>query len=230
MPFDANLCLRDARINLTPATAVAPTSTSFSLTTGFKVLDLGGTTRRIGDNEGAQRISVVMFLPTAPTTYGDTLTMWIEQSDDVDHGFEFVADFPEVFTYTRLLDVTISTAFVAADVGGVLTGAATGSVGVLEWMHSDAKIVGRRCHMIIAMANPTDTYASTEQVSGGSAGVGNTHGASVISGKPYLDGPNTYITTFGATKRYLRLDPSVSDGGNFGKVNVFVTTHYFRNT
>ena len=229
MVFDANLVLLDGSFDLSPTTDIAPTSTTRSVTTGFTVLDLGGTTKPRGNSEGAIRLTATMILPTAPTTYGDILTMYVQESDHVDQGWTYCADFKDLYALTKLLTVTITTAFAAADIGGALTGTTSGDVGLLRWMHPDAMTIGKTCNMIVSMAGAGDLYDSSgEIVSGGTTGIGTLVGVGATPAKPQLSGPNTYTIGFSVQKRYLRLYPSTSAGSNWGKVQVLVSNHGFK--
>lgn len=228
MPFDANLVLLDGSFDLTPTTDISPTSLTRSPTTGFAVIDIGGTTRPKGDAEGVSHLVATMVLPTAPTTYGDDLTMYIEQSDNLTFAWMFCGDFHTLYALTRIMDVTITTAFVAADIGAALT-SASGDVGLLRWMHPDALTIGKTCKMIISMAGAGDTYdLAGEQVSGGTTGVGNVVAPSWIEPKPRMSGPNTFSTAFSMNKRYVRICPTASPASNWGKVQVLLSPHPFK--
>jgi len=226
MPFDANLFLLDGTVDLTPATDIAPTSIDVNVATGFKVLDFGWRNRKFGGGDGIPKVSLTMFLPTTPTTYLDELTMYVEQSDRPDGGYMYVADFPDLFTYVRVLEVGVTTAFVAADYGGAVDGATTLDTGILRWMGPSAYTVGAETTLLVSMDDATDTFDNaTEVINGGTTGVGVMRKVSYIPAKPPLSGPGTYVATFGVSMRYLRLAPAVSGGGNFGKVSVWVNSH-----
>jgi len=213
-------------MDLSPTTDITPTALAVNAATGFKVLDLGGIVKPIGKSMGHKRVSLVMHLPTAPTTYGDTLTMYVEQSDNIAFGYDYIADFPDLYAMMVRLKVMVTTAFVAADIGGALTGGTTTDAGLLRWMHPDAETAGNVAYMMVSQADAGDTYADPDEaVTGGTTGVGYLLEAGYIPGKPYLGGPGTYICSFSTTKRYLRLAPSASGGSNWGKVSVWVNPY-----
>lgn len=227
MPFDANLVLRDGTVDLDSgenvATAVAANDD------GAKCIDLGLTTKARGDvgHEGPRVVVATLILPTAPTTYAVTLATVIQQSDNLTYGWETIASFPTLYSYTRLLSVLVTTAFVAADIGQTLTGGTTLDTGVIRWMHGDLLTVGKTANMIVTMVASDDLFDDVDEaVSSGGTGAGTMNGAAIVEVNPRLGGPNTLHRVFGATKRYLRGQYTAS-GGNFGKVYCFLSPYPF---
>jgi len=232
MPFDANLVLVDGSVDLIPTTDTAPTSTTRDATTGAAVIDLGTTVRPRGGSEGAIHLTATLILPSAPTTYADTLTVTVEQSDDAGNAaaaWETIGAFPVLYALTRLLSITVTTAFVAADIAETLTGGTTGDTGVIRWMHPDLYTIGNTANMIVAMVGADDLFDDVDEaVSSGGTGVGTMNGAGVVEAKPRLSGPNTFTRGFSVTKRYVRGNLTVSTGGNFGAVQMLLSPYPFR--
>ncbi len=227
MPFDANLVLRDGSVDLDNAEAVATSLTAND--DGAKAIDLGTTTRVRGNAEGAMRIVASLILPSAPSNFADTLAVVIQESDNLGFGWETLAGFPTLYAFTRLLNITVTTAFVAADIGGTLTGQTTGDTGVLRWMHPDLLTVGKRANLIIGMDAAGDVFDDVdEEVQAGTTGVGTMNGAAIVEVSPMLGGPNTFHRGFDVYKKYLRAQLTASGGSNYGKAQVLLNAYPFR--
>lgn len=228
MAFDANLVLRDGSVDLDNSEAVSTSITANA--DGAKCIDLGTTVRTRGDSEGIIHLTASLILPTAPTTYADTLAVVIQQSDNLGFGWETLASFPTLYTYTRLLSVKVVTAFAAGDIGKVLTGATTGDTGEIRWMHPDLLTVGKTANMIITMQAAGDVFDDDDEVVDAAAGTGDgtMNGIAVVEDKPRLGGSNTHIRAFGVTKRYLRGQLTASAGSNFGKAHLLLSPYRFR--
>jgi len=228
MVFDANLVLRDGSVDLDNGEAAVISTTIND--DGAKVIDLNTTTRPRGNAEGVIHLTATLVLPTAPTTYADTLAVHIQQSDYVSYGWETIASFPTLYAYTRLLKVLVVTAFAAADIGTVLLGGTTGDQAVIQWMHPDLLTIGKTAYMIVAMAAADDLFDDVDEAVDATAGTGDGTmvGAAVVETKPRLGGPNTFTRAFGVTKRYLRQSITASGGSNFGKVSLLLSPYPFR--
>lgn len=228
MPFDANLVLRDGSVDLDNAEAVATSVTAND--DGAKCIDLGATTRPRGDAEGAIHLTASLILPSAPTTYADTLAVVIQQSDNLTFGWETMASFPTLYALTRLLSITVVTAFAAADIGKVLTGGTTGDTGEIRWMHPDLLTIGNTANMIITMQAAGDVFDNASEAVDAASGTGDgtMNGVATVEHRPQLGGINTHIRSFGVTKRYLRGQLTASAGSNFGKAHLLLSPYPFR--
>ncbi len=229
MPYDAELVLRDGSVDLENSESVATSVDAND--DGAKCVDLGWTTRPRGDAEGSMRLSAVLILPSAPTTYTDTLTVVIQQSDSLGFGWETIADFSTMYAFTRLVTIAVTTAFVAGDISKVLTGDSTGDTGEIRWMHPDLLIVGKTARAIVTMQGSDDVFDNATEgltVAGGGAGIGTMSGVAIVEGRPQLGGPNTHIRSFDIRKRYIRGQLTASGSSNFGKASLFLTPYPFR--
>jgi hypothetical protein len=231
MAYDASLVLIDGSIVLTAATDTVLTSTTRSTVTGAAVIDLGGAVKARGGSIGVAHMAATLVLPSIPTTYTDTLTALIQQSDDpLNGGWETVASFPVLYAYTRLLSVLVTTAFVAGDIGQNLTGATTGDIGVIRWLHPDLLTIGKTAYMIVSMAAADDVFDDVDEaVSSAVTGAGTMNGAATVEADPMLSGPNTFIRAFDITKRYVRGNLTASATGNFGYVELLLSPYQFKN-
>lgn len=223
MAFDESGVLIDGTIVLTPTTDTPAVSLTRDAATGGAAIDLKKT--------GHKGLCAVMICPSKPTTYDDTLAGFIEESDLLGEPtalktWERVADFPVVNAMLRELYVTATTAFVASDVGRILT-ATTDSAsdgGHIVSFDPALLVVGGYGKVVIAMTDANDDYSTagdTVTATSGT-GVGTQGAASVVT--PVNGGiPGTYVTRFTATKRYIRANLTVSSGGSYGLVSVLLT-------
>ncbi len=230
MVFDANLVLIDGSITLGPTTDTPATTTARNDTSGAAVIDLNQTVRPRGDSEGTFHLAATLILPSAPTTYAGTLTSKIQQSDNITFGWEDLAAFPTIYAFTRLLEVTVTTAWEAADVGAAISDAPTADSGILRWMHPNALTAGKIATLIIGMDASGDDFDDADAVvSGNSAGVGTMIKAAIVETSPRLGGPGTWVRGFSVTKRYLRANVTVSGGSSYGAAEMLLSPYPFRN-
>jgi len=221
MARDANLILRDGTVDLDAAEAAATSTTANS--DGAKVVDLGGTVKPRGDNEGVMTMAAVLVLTDIPTTYADTLAVTLQQSDHEAFGYETIATFSTLYAYTRMLPITVTTAFVSTDIGQTVTGGTTGDTGPILWMHPDLLTVGNTGYLIIGMDGADDLFDdASEALTTGGTGAGTMNGVSFVERKPRLGGPNTFIRRCAITKRWVRGVYTASAGSNFGGVELFL--------
>jgi hypothetical protein len=215
MPFDNSLILRDGSVDLDTNEVVAVSTTAND--DGAKVLDLGGTCKPRGGNEGVMDIAAVMVLPDIPTTYADTLAVEIQQSDHETFGYETLVTFPTLYAYTRLLKVTVTTAFVSSDIGATLTGVTTGDTGVIRWIHPDLLTVGKVGYIIVTMVGSDDLFDDEDEtLTSSDTGVATMSGVAIVEPRPTLGGPNHHVRRCAITKRYVRGSFTPSAGSNFG--------------
>ena len=228
MPFDANLVLRDGTVDLVTG-ETAPTSLAADAN-GAKCIDLGGTVRPRGETEGVMNMVCALVLPIAPTTaYNDSLYVQICESDNLTFGYNTIAIFGYYWTFTRMLPITITTAFVAADLAGALTGATTGDAGIVRYIHPDALTVGKHCNVIVSMVDAADTYADVDEVlAAGTTGAATMNGAGFVEDKPRLSGPNTFFRTISPTKKYLQATLTVAGASNWGGVELMLSPYPWR--
>ncbi len=228
MPFDANLVLRDGSVDLDAAEAVAVSLTANA--DGAKVIDIGGTTRPRGESEGVMNLVCTLVLPTAPTTaYSDTLYVQICESDNLTFGYNTIAIFGYYYSFTRMLPITVTTAFVAGDIDDLATGATTGDTGNIRWMHPDTFTVGKQTHVIISMEGADDLFDDIDEaVTIPGTGRFTMRGAGFVETKPRRSGPNTHFRTISPTKRYIQATLTVAGASVWGKASLFLSPYPFR--
>jgi hypothetical protein len=221
MPNDYYGVLIDGSIVITSSTDTPPVSTTRDAATGAVVIDLKKTP--------AKGICAVLNLPSKPTTYADTLTVTIEESDVLAEPtglktWQAVAAFPIINAMLMVMEATATTAFVGSDVGNVLvattdSGAAT---GVIVWYDPALETIGGKGKIIIAMADSGDDYSTAgDTLTSAGTGVA-TQGAAAIV---YPQGggiPGSFVVRFTATKRYVRANMTASAGGSFGLVSCYL--------
>lgn len=217
MPFDADLLLRDGLVDLDASEALATSTTRND--DGAVVLDLKET--------GASGMSAIMTLPTAPTTYEDTLTVLIQESESLDRNWRTVGAFEVVQALLyRLRDCTATTAFVAADVTTprVLTATGDGATGKIWKVDQELFTVGGVGDIYVIMVDAADVYGTASDTLTATSGTGvATQGPIGESWRQKI-----LVCRFGTTQRYLRHSATVSSGGNFGKVLIGLQGHAFR--
>jgi len=225
MAYDASGVLIDGTIVLTPSTDTPAISLTRDAATGGAVIDLKGT--------GAKGLCAVMNLPSKPTTYDDTLTGFIEESDLLGEPtstwktWQTVASFPIVYAMIREIWVTATTAFVSSDVGRVLT-ATTDSAsdgGHIIAFDPALLVIGGYGKIILAMSDANDDFSTAGDTVTATSGTGvGTQGiASQVTPVASVGVPGQYVTRFVATKRYIRANLTVSTGGSYGLVSVLLT-------
>lgn len=225
MAYDALGMLIDGTIVLSPTTDVAAISLTRNATYGCAAIDLRKT--------GEKGLCAVMTCPLKPTTYADTLTMVIEQSDILGEPtglgtWETVASFPIVYALLREMEVTATTAFVAADIGAVIaaTTDSASDAGVMLWFDPALLAIDGVGKMVVQMSDANDDYSTAgDTLTSADTGVGTQTLASTVSPLTSAGIPGVYAVRFQATKRYLRAKPTVSTGGSFGLVSVLLTDY-----
>ena len=222
MPNDSENCLIDGSIVITDATDTPPVSTTRDAATGAAVIDLKKTP--------AKGICAVLNLPSKPTTYADTLIAFIEESDVLGEPtaldtWQTVAAFPTINVMLRSLEVTATTAFVASDVGRILTATtdAASDGGVILWFDPALLAIGGVGKVIVAMSDANDDYSTAGDTVTATAGTGvGTQGAASIV-HPNGDGiPGNFVTRFTARKRYIRANITASAGSSFGLISCYL--------
>jgi hypothetical protein len=227
MAFDSLGILIDGSIVITPSTDTPPVSLTRDAATGAAVIDLKMT--------GAKGLTAVLIVPSKPTTYDDTLTPFIEESDVLGEPtstwktWQSVADFPIVYAMLREVTVTATTAFVASDVGRILTATtdSTSDGGHIVWFDPALMTIGGIGKVIVAMSDANDDFSTASDIvtATGGTGVGTISEASKVY--PHGDGiSGIYVTRFVAKKRYIRANITVSTGGSYGLISCFLTDEY----
>lgn len=225
MAYDALGILIDGTIVLSPTTDIAAISLTRNATYGCAVIDLRKT--------GEKGLCAVMTCPLKPTTYVDSLTMIIEQSDILGEPtglstWETVASFPVVYALLREMEVTATTAFVAADIGAVIaaTTDSASDAGVMLWFDPALLAIDGVGKMVVQMSDANDDYSTAgDTLTSADTGVGTQGAASTVSPLTSAGIPGVYAVRFQVTKRYLRAKPTVSAGGSFGLVSVLLTDY-----
>ena len=217
MTIDASLLLLDASVDL-DENHVNPTSLTRN-GDGAVALDLRET--------GAKGLSAIMTMPTQPTTYQDTLTAYIEESEALDRQWRRVGSFEPEEAFLRILrDVTATTAFVAADqttprVLTATTDTATGTIWKIDQALFTLNGIG---DIYIIMQDANDVYATEGDILTATGGTGiATQG---VAGLAFRDPIS--ICRFTAQQRYVRLNAAVSSGGNWLRTAVALNGHSFK--
>ena len=216
MPYDAKMILRgkysSAYVNLDESD-VAPTSLTVN-SDGNVCIDLGVS------GTGPKGLDCILILHDQPTTYADTLTASICDSDHLDGGWQTVMYYPVLYAYMRELVVTATVAFDASDdYGQVLTASGGGDTGVIREISRNLMTIGGVGKIWVEMADAGDTYA-TENDTLTSAVTGE---ATMIGTGRVIQTPRTMVRRFSTWKRYIRPTLTVSAGGDFGDVDMLVT-------
>lgn len=228
MPFDANLILRDGTVDLVTGETGPVLLTADA--TGAKVIDLNMNVRPFGGSDGVRHLVCTLVLPIAPTTaYADTLGIEINQSDNLTFGYQTVAYFTHLYSFTRMLPITVTTAFIAGDLADLVTGGVTNDTANIIWMHPDVFTIGARTHILVTMVNATDTFDNaTEALTIPGTGRANMNGIGFVEGAPKMGGPGEHFRSFTATKRYIQAYVTVAGASNWGKVSIFLSAAPYR--
>lgn len=206
MPLDNDMLLRTGAVDCDAAEPAVVSTTADAY--GAKALDVKKT--------GAKGMVAVMVLPTAPTTYADTLAVTIQASDYMSTDYKTVASFPTLYALNRRLRLVSTTAFVAADIGQTMTGQTTGDTGVLRWYDRALETIGGEGDIIVSMVAADDLFDdASEAVHSGSTGRGTMQKASELT--EYLS-YGIYAVRFVTSKRYVRASLTPSAGCNFGGI------------
>jgi len=216
MVFDNSCILHDGTVDLDENDVAA-----FALTTNAD----GGYVVEIKET-AAKGLSAVLLCPSAPTTYGDTLDVKIQCSDHLTDGWEDVANFPRLYTYVRKLYVTATTAFVATDIGLILTATTdSGSDGgLIRYIDPKLMTIGGQGLVYVAMSDVNDDFSTASDIVTATAGTG----VGTISAAGVLDkfmSYGIYNIHFASSKRYCRASKTVSAGGNWGKTEIYLTNN-----
>ena len=216
MPYDALNILRGqyegAYVDLEP-TDTAPTSLTVN-NDGNICIDLGNS------GTGAKGLDAILILHDTPTTYQDTLTAQICDSDHLDAGWQSVMFYPVIYCYMREVIATATTAFDASDdYGQVLTAVGDTATGVIRQFSRNLTTIGGTGKIWIEMQDAGDTYGTDgDTLNSAVTGVATQIGVSKVIMTPLI-----LVRRFSTWKRYIRPTFTVTDGGNFGAVDLLVT-------
>lgn len=215
MPFDTLGILRNGLVALAPAEAAAVAVTVDA--NGAYAVDIKQT--------GVRGLAAVMFLPTEPTTYADTLTASIEASDHLDRNWETVASFPVLTALVRKVKLIATTGFAIADITGTMLEGTTSDAGVVLAYDEALATADGIGYVTYAMVDALDIFASlTETVTAGTTGVGTEQGEVAL----VVPTVGIYVARFATDKRYVRGLYTVSAGGAFGLVACFLGDQDFQ--
>ncbi len=218
MPFDVDLTLIDGSVALTP-TSDAEIASETVDGYGKVVLDIRKT--------GNRGLMAVLACPSAPTTYQDTLTAVLQHSHHVADGWADLASFPVLYALVRRVRCTAITAFVATDIGLVLT-ATTDSAsdgGVILDFDPALLAVGGEGDILVQMSDANDDYSTAGDTLTATTGTGvGTQGAAAALDPARSYG--LYVVRFQTEKRYVRPSVTVSTGGSWGLVQMLLTNDY----
>lgn len=218
MPFDADLILRDGLVDLDANEAAAVATTVNA--DGAYALDLKKT--------AVKGMAAVIVLPTAPTTYADTLAVSIQESDHVDGDYKTIASFPTLYAMMRRIKASASVAAaVIGDIGQVLTGGTTTDTGEIRFIEEALYTLNGKGYIYVTMQGADDLFDDDDEAitsAGTFSGVVDGEAAVVST---FLSGANFYVCRFASNKRYIRGLFTASAGSNFGKVFCGLTPYPF---
>jgi len=139
----------------------------------------------------------------------------------VSANFATIASFPVLYAYMRLLKVKATTAFVATDVGRTLTGGTTGDTGVIRWYDPVLETNGTTGHILVSMAAADDLFDDVDETVTATSGTGiaTMIGAAIAVTNLSYGRRSVRFTT---RKRYVRASLTVSAGGNWGNVEIYL--------
>jgi hypothetical protein len=219
MNFDAEMLLRDGLVDLDASEAVAISLTRNA--DGAVALDLRKT--------AAKGMAAVMILPSAPTTYADTLTALIQQSDALEGNWETIAAFPVLSALLwKVPSLASVAAAVEADLGKLLTGGSTGDTGAIVHIDPALYALNGEGFITVSQVDIGDVFDNTSEAITAATGTFSGVVNGVAGSVAVQVGPGIYVARFAATKQYLRGKYTVSAGGNFGKVLVGLSYHPFK--
>jgi len=226
MPFDANLILKglySTALVDTDESDVAPTSLTVN-TDGNVVVDLKKT--------GAKGLAAVIILTEAADSdaYSDETTIEIQDSDELDRGWEAVGKSGILRSHLILLkDCVATTGFVALDATTprVLTATTDTATGTIIAFDEALKTIGGIGDILVEMQDDADLYATASDTLTATSGTGvATQG---VAGTKTLPGvqhqPGVHIVRFVTSKRYIRAEVTAAD--NIGKCWILVANHPF---
>jgi len=218
MPFDSELVLLDGSVALDPTSDADAISTTVNAY-GNIVLDVKKT--------APSGLVAVMVLPTAPTTYLDTLTVHIQHSNHYADGWQTIASFPVLYALVREMEVTPTTAFLGTDIGLILTATtdSTSDGGVILDFDGALLTAGQKGRILVQMSDANDDYSTAADTVTATSGQGvGTQGVAAKLSKSRSYG--IYAVRFQTNRRYVRGQFTVTAGGDFGKVQLFLTDNY----
>ncbi len=211
MPLDANTLLRDGSTADLATGESAATSTTIDAN-GAKVIDMG--------KSGAKGIVVVLNLPAAPTAFADTLLVTIQVSDYESTDFKAIATFPTLYALNRRLTVKTTTAYVAASIGGTVTGGTTSDAGVIRWYDRALETIGGVGDLVVSQVAADSDFDDASENLTGATGVSDMQKASVLT--EYLSFGNFAVRLM-TDKRYIRGEYTASAASNFGAAVCAIT-------
>ena len=226
MTIDSLGIIRDGTVDLDASEALAIALTANA--DGAKVLDIKET--------GAFGLAAVMYLPSTPTTYADTLTVHIQASDELAGNYVTIASFPVLYTYLWKVPIVADTAAaVEADIGLKLTGGATADTGVIVHIDDALFTLNGEGYIICAQDDVGDTFDDDDEALTAATGTldGTQNGAvgaevTDIGELAKYSAPGTHVVRFSTDKRYIRGHFTASAGSNFGKALVVIEPWAFQ--
>lgn len=222
MAFDSLGILRglysSALVAMDENDAVATSETANS--DGNAVVEINGT--------GAKGLAAVLiFTEEADSnSYDDEGIITIQASDYLDKNWEEVARFPVIHCHLKQVDITATTAFVAADIGQDLTEETSTDTGKILWYDPALETIGGRGIVIVEMDDSGDLFdaAVGKTETSGGTGVGTKNVAIMADPQQML--PGAYVVRFATDKKYVRCNcESVED--SLGKAWILLTDAAF---
>lgn len=209
---------------------VAPTSLTVN-DDGNSVIDLHGT--------GADGLAAVLVMTEEADSdaYSDETTVEIEASDELDRGWEGIAQFQSkngdgVFRSHLILlkDCVATTGFVASDATSslVLTATTGTDTGRIVAFDEALKTVGGIGDILVEAQDSGDAYGTEGDTLTATSGTGiATQGVAGVTVLPGIQHqPGIYTCRFATPKRYIRAKVTAAD--NIGKCWILLTDHAFK--
>ncbi len=212
--FDDELILKDGSVALDENDTSAVTL----------AINADGNYVRDIKKTGKSGLYAVLICPTSPTTYSDTLDVYIQASHHITDGWETVAQFPRLYTYMREVKCTPTTLFVSTDIGLILT-ATTDSAsdgGVI--IDFDHKMISEYTlqKILVKMSDADDDYSTAADTLTATSGTGvGTQGVASVRTAERSYG--IFAVRFQTDRRYVRGLFTVSSGGAWGLAECYIT-------
>lgn len=222
MPFDANLILHGlgsggSLVDCDEGDTVA-ILTSLN-EDGNQVVDLKET-------GGKGLVAVLMLTEEADSeSYGDDATITIEVSDALDRHWETIATFPKLYAHIRRVFISATTAFIASDVGKLLTETTSEDTGTILYISPELLTTGvNGGYVDVVMVASGDVYdedVDTVETATDGQGVG-TKAKGTEGGLAVQMQPGVYMRRFTTSKRYVRCNCEDVDD-SIGKIWILLT-------
>lgn len=225
MAFDANLVLKGhysgALVDTDENDAAAVSTTANS--DGNAVVEIKET--------GAKGLSAVVILTEEADSaaYSDETTIEIQDSDELDRGWEAVAKSGILRSHLILLkDCIATTGFVALDATTprVLTATTDTATGLIVAFDEALKTIGGIGDILVEMQDSADLYATAGDTLTATSGTGVATQGVAGTKVGVQHQPGVHVIKFTSAKRYVRAVVTAAD--NIGKCWILLTDQAFK--